>query len=97
MDDLDTLPLKDDTDVSQEEKNVMNKYFNKNNSSKKSIFTKQSFFLAASCTLLFAFLGNTWVDGVICKLPYCGNPIATLGIKSLIFFVVFFVILKFLN
>lgn len=97
MDDLDDLPVKDDSEKSPHESNVMNTYFNTENPKKKGIMTKGNLIFAAILTLIFALLGNTWTGSLVSKIPYLSSPIVTLGVQCVFFFIFFFIILKFVN
>ncbi len=44
-------------------------------------------------TTLFLALANPWIDMLLCKIPYCGdNAFTLLGIKTLMFAIIYLII-----
>jgi len=44
-------------------------------------------------TVLFLALANPWIDTLFCKIPYCGdNAVTLLGIKTLMFAILYLII-----
>ncbi len=87
MDKLDDLPTSDDENLSPQEEDTMKRYFdvNDNTSSKKKKWNIDWKFIGI-CVILFIILANPWVDGIFCKIPYCGeNGLMLLFVKALIF------------
>jgi len=87
MDKLDDLPTSDDENLSPQEEDTMKRYFdvNDNTSPSKKKWTIDWKFVGI-CVILFIILANPWVDGLFCKIPYCGeNNLMLLFVKALIF------------
>ena len=88
MDKLDDLPTSDDESLSPQEEDTMKRYFdvdNNSSSSKKKKWNIDWKFVGI-CVILFIILANPWIDGIFCKIPYCGeNGLMLLFVKALIF------------
>lgn len=97
MDKLTDIPVVNETQPSQQEAEVMKKYFGDAEVTSTKPSWASAFKLALYVCLLFLALSNPITDGIFCHLPYCGEGFATLmGMKLLIFFVVFVAVYKFL-
>lgn len=105
MEKLSDLPPKDDAEMSPQESDVMQKYFNASASGgggakSGGVSGKTGWMdtikLALYATVLFLILANPWVDQVMCMVPYCGdNALTLMAVKALLFMIVFVVMYKF--
>ena len=102
MEKLSDLPPKDDAEMSPQESDVMQKYFNASASGGGSSKSggkagwMDTIKLALYATVLFLILANPWIDQVMCMVPYCGESVITLvAVKALLFMVLFVVMYKF--
>jgi hypothetical protein len=80
MEKLSDLPTKEVT-LNDKEEGIMQKYFGENKP-KKSVW-KLVFF----ATILFLLLSLPLLDGILCRVPYCGedNFVALMGLKASLF------------
>jgi len=97
MEKLSDLPLKEDAELTPQESDVMQKYFNTPGTATKTSKSgwmdtiKLSFYAA----FLFVVLANPWIDSILCMVPYCGeNALILLAFKTIIFMILFVVMLK---
>jgi hypothetical protein len=102
MEKLSDLPPKDDAEMSPQESDVMQKYFDASTGggSKPGASGKTGWMdtikLALYATVLFLILANPWIDSVMCMVPYCGESALTLtAVKALLFLIFFVVMYKF--
>nr|QBK86156.1 MAG: uncharacterized protein LCMAC101_07510 [Marseillevirus LCMAC101] len=118
MDNLDNLPLKEDTHPNSHEEEVMNKFFTQTDQNSHSPPRRSrgssreppegalkpdvlgdseqegiNWKIVGYTTVLFFALANPWIDMLFCKIPYCGdNNLMLLGIKTLIFSILYLII-----
>ena len=101
------LPPKPDSTPSPQEAAVLNKYFSNDGSNadpskqgagvpSPSTSKMSGWKTAAAGTVLFLLLANQYIDALFCKIPYCGNQIALLVLKAVLFFIALFLIIKFM-
>ena len=103
MDKLSDLPVAD-TEPTPQETQVMEKYFGDSDgenaekeSPKKVLGWGATIKLAGLGALLFLALANSWVDMIFDKIPYCGeNALTILGVKALVFMILFVVMYRYL-
>lgn len=98
MDKLADLPPKE-TQLSEQENDVLKKYFGENSVSTESPKSSwmQTFKLALYASILFLALCNPITDGIFCRLPYCGEGVVTiLAMKTLVFMILFVAMYRFL-
>ena len=86
MDSLATLPPGETATTPQEEQ-VMNKYFGQVGTPVKK--GPSSVKLLAYVLVLFILLANPYLDQLLCKVPYCSNPMMTLAAKTILFGILF--------
>lgn len=100
MDNLNNLPTSN-APIDPEEEKVLQKYFSNPGKevttsptpTSSSTTSKSSFWKIFGYTLiLFMLLGNPWIDGMMCKVPYCENKAILFGIKVVIFAIGLFAI-----
>jgi hypothetical protein len=101
MERLADLPPKDDAEMTPQESEVMQKYFNapqsEGGSSKGKAGWMDTIKLALYGAVLFLVLANPWIDSVMCMVPYCGDSaLMLLAIKAVMFVVLFVIVNKFL-
>ncbi len=102
-DKLTDLPTKQDA-VSPQEAAVLDKYFSGGGDGGNSKAQgggghskgASGWKIAAAGTALFLLLANQYIDAIFCKIPYCGNQLAALAIKAIIFFVVLFLMMRYM-
>lgn len=102
-DKLTDLPTKQDA-VSPQEAAVLDKYFSggadggsaKPQGGGGGHQKTAGWKVAAAGTALFLLLANQYIDAIFCKIPYCGNQLAALAIKAIIFFVVLFLLMRYM-
>ena len=109
MDNINNLPLKEDIVPSIQEREVMNNFFESSNgevesvkhkSSKKSTSEGNSLNWKALgySAILFFLLANPWIDSILCSIPYCGgNAMSMTALKTVIFVMIYIIIVKFLG
>ena len=104
MDKLSDLPPAE-TQLTPEENQIMEKYFtpdsegeNQSTKKKASLGWMATIKLAGAAALLFLALANPFVDALLSKMPFgCGdNTIATLGVKALLYMILFILLLRYL-
>lgn len=97
MDKLSDLPPAE-TKLTQQENEVMKKYFgDAEPPADKQLSWTSILKLALYATVLFIALSNPIIDGLFCKLPYCGDGVMTLlATKAVLFMMFFIAIYKFL-
>lgn len=104
MDKLSDLPVAD-TEPTPQETQVMEKYFGDGTDSenseketpKKVLGWGATIKLAGLGAILFLLLANSWVDMIFDKIPYCGeNALTVLGVKALVFMILFVVLNRYL-
>jgi len=96
MDNLGKLPVKNDTQMNDNEKQVMEKFFGMDSSSPKKSSSGTSLKLVAYATLLFALVGNTYIDSLLCHVPHCeDNAVMLLAVKMILFAILFFLVYHF--
>ncbi len=94
MDPLSSLPANNNTSNTPEENGVINKYFSDGTPSSSSI----NWMLMGAIVFTFLVLGNPWIDGLFCKIPYCGdNVYMSFGIKTVLFLVAIAILFYFMN
>lgn len=97
MDRLSDIPTQD-TQLTKEEDDVIKKMFPTNSKSQTSqpgwIYTLK---LAGISAALFILLANPWIDALFCKMPYCTDGgLTVLGIKSILFMLIWILLYKYL-
>ena len=110
MDNLDNLPLKQDTVPNSHEEEVMGKFFPQKGQKTPPRGPPQGAVIKDDpnpdlepkginwkeiglVTTLFLALANPWIDTLLCKIPYCGdNNFTLLGIKTLMFSIIYLII-----
>lgn len=98
MDKLTDIPPKE-TQLSEQENDVLKKYFGESSVSTESPKSSwmQTFKLALYASILFLALCNPITDGIFCRLPYCGEGVVTiLAMKTLVFMILFVAMYRFL-
>ena len=95
MDTLADLPTNDGSASTPEEINVMNKLFPTDQNKSQKTGWMKALKLALYTTVIFFVLANPWSRILLDRLPYADSDIAMEAIKSVIFFVIFFVFYKF--
>lgn len=91
MDKLSDVPLSD-TEISEKEKEILDKYFSGNTVEEKSNSLMNIIYIA----IAFIILSNPWIDSILSKIPYCpDNKLILLLIKTVIFLIVLFIIQKY--
>ncbi len=94
MDSLDDLP-EAQTVLSPKEKASLSRLFQDGSSSSPSAPASSNIKLALACLVgLFVLLANPWSTGVIEAIPKCKGKIVQLSIKTLVFFIVSYVVLQ---
>ena len=97
MDSLDNLPVAQ-TVLSPKEKASLQRLFQDGSPSLQDPSHSSNIKLPLLClTGLFGLLVNPWSTGVIEAIPKCKGNIAQLLIKTLIFFIVAFIILQWIR
>jgi len=107
MDNLSDLPIKNDTVKTKEEVEVIEQFFpgksvepfpggapqNDSGNTLDTLKTKLNWKLIGLSSLLFVALANPFIDGIFCKIPYCGdNAMTMLGIKVFLFIITMIII-----
>ena len=91
MDSLDDLPVAETVLTPKEEASLQRLFQDDSHSQPASSNIK----LAMMClTGVFVLLVNPWTTGVIESIPKCSGNIAQLLIKTLVFFIVAFIVLQ---
>jgi len=90
MDDLMSLPLKEDAALTPAEAQVMERFFSPRDG---GATTGSSLTLVGYATLLFIALGNPWIDVLLDKIPWLnGSWLCVFAVKILLFMIVLFVL-----
>jgi hypothetical protein len=100
MDKLSDLPT-EETEMTPQETEVMDNVFGSGDSPKKKDSKPSGWLatlkLAGIASLLFMVLANSWIDVILCRLPYCGeNQLTITMIKTVIFMILFIVMYRYL-
>ncbi len=95
MERLSELPLNDDQPSTQEENDIIDKYFD-SSSPKAGRFSRINWKLVGYIATLFLLLANPWIDMILCNIPYCNENKACLAIKFFLFIILVIVIMMFL-
>lgn len=103
MDRLTDLPLNPNSQKTPEESQILNQFFpgkpqenqevpsNPNPSPQNQ--KKMNWKVIGITTLLFVLLANPWMDGLFCKIPYCGeNSTVIFGVKTILFMLLIIVL-----
>ncbi len=88
MDDLATIPLRADVNLSDEEDDILREYFgplDDSGSLESKMTWTDSFKVTGYGMLLFITLGNPWIDALFSKIPKMDNPIILLCTKLAVF------------
>jgi len=94
MDSLDDLPVAP-TVLTPKEEATMKRLFQDRTSTAPSSGSSSNIKLALGClTGIFILLVNPWSTGVIETIPKCSSSAAQLTVKTLIFFIVSFIVLQ---
>lgn len=102
-DNLTNLPADDDVELTPGENEVISQMFKKgsDDTSRSSDKNQTNGWIAKAkisfvATLIFILLANPWLDALFCHLPWCGeSPMIILGIKSLLFMILFLLTMKY--
>lgn len=93
MDSLDNLPVTP-TVLTPKEEASMQRLFQKSTNT-SSPQDSSNIKLALGClTGIFVLLVNPWTTGVIETIPKCSSNAAQLAVKTLIFFIIAFIVLQ---
>ncbi len=93
MDSLDNLPVTP-TVLTPKEEASMQRLFQKSTNT-SSPQDSSNIKLALGClTGIFVLLVNPWTTGVIETIPKCSSNVAQLAVKTLIFFIIAFIVLQ---
>lgn len=94
MDSLDNLPVTP-TVLTPKEAASMKRLFQDSTSTAPPAASPSNIKLALGClTGIFILLANPWSTGVIETIPKCNSNAAQLAVKTLIFFIVAFIVLR---
>lgn len=108
MDSLEQLPIPEG-EISQNEERIVNKYFGDDNRSgngggspppkaeSKSMGFAKALKITGILAFIFIIVANPWVDGIFCKIPYCGSKVGSLAVKTLIYAIVVLAALYFMG
>ncbi len=95
MDNLDDLPIDETKQTSQNELQLLKKYFGNDKQQSGKLFGElKEVFIA---TVLFALLSTDFFDRCLDYLPYTGSPFVKYGLKLLIFATILYVAIIMLN
>ena len=95
-DHLESLPTKDDVELSDGEKATINKFFGQSGSSdSQKTHNVSTVKLVGYTTLLFLLLSNSFADTVLSKVPYCEGTMGTLVLKTILFALIFLILYKY--
>lgn len=95
MDELKTLPSKEDTKHTPQEQAVMRQFFGTSQDKPATASKgKVNWKIVGCASVLFLLLANPWIDRLLCKIPYCGGSVMMLTLK-LTFFALLLVIMCF--
>jgi hypothetical protein len=93
MDSLDDLPVTP-TVLTPKEEASMQRLFQKGSLAAAS-HASSNIKLALGCLIgIFILLVNPWTTGVIETIPKCSSNVAQLAVKTLVFFIVAFIVLR---
>lgn len=105
MDSLEQLPLPEG-EISQNEERIVNKYFGEDNNRSaasggsppptKSVGFTKALKITGILAVIFVIIANPWIDGIFCKIPYCGSKAGSLAVKTLIYAMIVFFALYFM-
>ena len=100
MEKLSDLAPQENAEITPQESDVLKKYFNATPGGTKERSGNPGWMrvmkIALYGSILFLVLANPWIDSLVCMVPYCGgNTMMLLGVKALLFFVLFMSLLKF--
>jgi hypothetical protein len=104
MDSLSDLPPIKDTEQSQQEKNVMAKYFDVpqdgsnpgSNTPSMSVGWVRAIKVGGIASLLFILFANPFIDRLLLSVPYVNkSAITLLGAKFVLFFILFTLVYKY--
>jgi hypothetical protein len=92
---LDKLPTKN-TELSDSEKDTIQKFFGEGDSSPTKEGQNSILKLVGYTTLLFVALANPFINPLLEKIPYCDSAAGTLALKTVLFMILFFIIYRYL-
>ncbi len=102
MDNLSDIPVRPNTELSDEESDIIREYFGDTNINANDYSGEcrpswtNSVKVAGYGVILFSVLGNPWIDSLFSKIPYVpNNSLIILCIKLFIFMIILVLTTKF--